>query len=84
MVAWVVSIEVSPIQRHHDGGSCADDVGHPANQNVVDLDGWIGQQPVHLFDRMLELQTAGDGEALANRTDRQGGAVQYAQSGIAE
>src|SRR5271157_5061121 len=62
----VVSIEVSPIHGHDDGGSCTDDVGHPTNQNLIDVDGWIGEQPVHLFDRMLELQTPGGGEALAN------------------
>ena len=80
----VVGIEVGPVQGHHDGGSCADDVGHPADQNIVDVDGWVGEQPVDLLDGMLGLQVTRGGEALANGADRQGGVVQHAEGGIAE
>src|SRR3984957_2411769 len=33
-----VGIEVGPVQCHHDGVACADDVGDPANKNIVDVD----------------------------------------------
>ncbi len=34
----LVGIEVGAVQGHHDGGSRADDVGHPAGEDVVDVD----------------------------------------------
>ncbi|PNE11054.1 MAG: hypothetical protein CR217_11010 [Beijerinckiaceae bacterium] len=37
----------------------------------VDIDPLVGQQPVHLLDRMLGHQAARQGEALADRIDRQ-------------
>jgi hypothetical protein len=47
-------------------------------QNIIDNNGFIRQEPVHLLDGMLRFQTAGGGEALANGTDRQRTTVQHA------
>src|SRR5208282_5879488 len=57
---------VGPIQRYHDGSSCADDVGHPAGEDIVDLDVRVGEQAIDLFGGMLGVQATGGGQALAD------------------
>jgi hypothetical protein len=52
----LVGVKVGPVQCHHDGVACADDVGHPANQDIVDVDHRVGEQAIHLFGGMLEVQ----------------------------
>ena len=66
----VVGIEVGPIHGHHNGVACANDEWHPAHQNIVHVDGGVGEQPVDLLDCMLGLQTARCGQALANGADQ--------------
>ena len=64
--------------------TCADDVGHPAGEDVIDVDHRVGEQAVHLFGRMLGVQTTSGSEALTDRADRKRGAAQHAEGGIAE
>ena len=80
----VIGIEVGPVQRHHDGASRADDIGHPAGEDIVDVDLRVGEQTIHLLGRMLGVQGAGGSEPLANGADREGGAAQHAKGGVAE
>ena len=56
----------------------------PSEPDIIDNEGGIGQKPIHLLDGMPRLQTSGDGEALADRTDSERAAVQYSQSGVAD
>ena len=79
----VIGIEVGPVQRHHDGASRADDIGHPAGEDIVDVDLRVGEQTIHLLGRMLGVQGAGGSEPLANGADREGGAAQHAKGGVA-
>ena len=51
-----VGVEVGPVQCHYDGFACADDVGHPANEYIVDVDHRVGEQAIHLFRSMLGVQ----------------------------
>jgi hypothetical protein len=80
----LVGIEVGPVQCHHDGAACADDVGHPAGEDVVDPDVRIGEQAVDLFGGMLGVQASGGGKAPADGADRERGATQHANGGVAE
>ena len=64
--------------------ACADDVGHPASEDVVDVDLRVGEQAVDLFGGMLGVQATGGGEALTDRADRERAAAQHAEGGIAE
>src|SRR5271167_3464518 len=75
---------VGPVQGHHDGGSCADDVGHPAGEDVIDVDLRVGEQAIHLLGGMLGVQAAGSGQPLADGADRKGGAAQHTEGGVAE
>ena len=80
----VVGIEVGPVQGHQNGGSCADDVGHPAGEDGIDVDLGVGKQAVDLLGGMLGVQAAGGGEAPADRADRKGTAAQHAERRVAE
>jgi hypothetical protein len=70
--------------RHGCGAAEADDVGHPANKDIVDVDHWVGEQAIHLFGGMLEVQATCGGEALTDHADRKRSAAQHAEGGIAE
>ena len=37
----------------------------PKCQDLVDIDAWAGQHPIHLLDRMPDIQAAGDRQAAA-------------------
>ena len=50
----------------------------------VDIDPLVGQQPVHLLDRMLGYQAARQGEALADRIDRQRSGLDDAEGGVGQ
>ena len=76
-----VGVEVGPVHRHRDVRSDSHDVGHPADQQRVDIDGWIGQQPVHLFDRMLGQAPAGQRQALADHGDRKRSGLDHPKRG---
>jgi hypothetical protein len=80
----LVRLEVGPVQCHNDGASRADDVGHPAGDDVVDVDLRVGEQTIDLLGRMFGVQAAGGSEALTNSADREGGAAQHAKGGVAE
>ena len=80
----VVSIEIGPVHRHDDGGARADDVGHPQGQDLIDFDAVVGQQAVHLLDRVLGRPAARRGEAMSDSRNRERGAVQDADRGIAQ
>ena len=71
MVAWPSASKsvqsMATLMLHRD----PDHVGDPVAQCGVDIDPLVGQQPVHLLDRMLGHQAARQGEALADRIDRQ-------------
>jgi len=67
----------------HDGATFANDERHPAKQDVIDINGGIGEQTVDLLDSVLRLQTTGSSEALANGTDRQRAAMQHAKGRVA-
>src|SRR4029077_6301240 len=77
-------IKVGPVQCHHDGVACADDVGHPTNKNVVDVDHRVGEQAIHLFGGMFGVQTTCGGEALTDHADRKRRAAQHPESSIAK
>ena len=59
-------------------------VGDPVAQCGVDIDPLVGQQPVHLLDRMLGYQAARQGEALADRIDRQRSGLDDAEGGVGQ
>ena len=80
----LVGIEIGPVQCHHDGVACADDVGHPANQDIVDVDHRVGEQAIDLFRGMLGVQATCGGEALTDHADRKRRAAQHAEGSIAE
>jgi hypothetical protein len=67
----LVGVEVGPIQCHHDGVACADDVGHPAGKDAIDVDVRVGEQSVDLLGRVLGVQTSGGRESLADGADRE-------------
>jgi uncharacterized Zn finger protein len=52
----VIGIKIRPVHHHHDGASLTDNLRHPANQNFIDIDGWVGEKPVHVLHRMLEIR----------------------------
>jgi hypothetical protein len=72
------------VRRHHDGVACTDDIGHPANEDIVDVDHRVGQQAIHLFRGMFWVQATCSGEALADRADGERSAAQHAEGGITE
>ena len=80
----LVCLEIGPVQCHHNGVAWADDVRHPAGKDIVDLDLWVGEQAIDLVGRMFGVQAAGGGEALADGADREAGAAQHAEGGVAE
>jgi len=80
----LVGVEVGPVQCHHDGGSCANDVGHPTGEDVIDVDLGIGEQAIDLLGGMLGVQAANGGKAPADGADRERGAAQHAEGGVRE
>ena len=79
----VIGVEIGPVHGHHDGSAGTDNEGHPAHQDVVDLNGWIGEQAIDLLDRVFRLQTSCGSKALADGADCQTTAVQQAKSSVA-
>ena len=53
-------------------------------QRGIDVDAFIGQQPVHLLDGVLGHQAARQGKALPDRVDREGCSFDDAEGGIGE
>jgi hypothetical protein len=53
-------------------------------QRGIDVDPLIGQQPVHLLDRMLGHPTAGQGEPQSDRVDRQRRGLDDAERGVGQ
>jgi hypothetical protein len=49
------SVEVGPVQCHHDGAACTDDVGHPANEDIVDVLWRNGDDIAQAFQPPLEV-----------------------------
>jgi len=50
---FAVGVELGPIHGHIDAGAGSHRVGNRAAQCGVDVASLVGQQPVHLLDRML-------------------------------
>jgi hypothetical protein len=61
--------EIGPIHRHQDVPPLADLVRHPAGEAVPHTDAVVAEQSVHLLDRMLGHQAAGQG--LTDQRHRQ-------------
>ncbi len=49
----IVVIKVGPVHSHFDTLAVTDRIRHPPHEQLLDLDALIGQQPIHLFDRVL-------------------------------
>jgi hypothetical protein len=79
-----VGVEIGPIHGHIDAAPGSYHVGDPVAQCGVDIDPLVGQQPVHLLDRMLGHQAARQGEALADRIDRQRSGLDDAEGGVGQ
>jgi hypothetical protein len=79
-----VGVELGPIQGHVDIGARSHDVANPVAQRGVDIDPMIGQQPIHLLDRMLGHKAARQSQALSDRIDRQGGGLDDAERGVGQ
>ena len=79
-----VDVEIGPIHGYIDTGAGSHHVGNPVAQRGVDIDPLVGQQPVYLLDRMLGHEAARQGEALADRIDRQGSRLDDAEGGVSQ
>ena len=66
-----VGVELGPVHRHRDAVAFADHVRHPMPQQGIDVDALVGQQPVHLLDRVLGQPPACQRQTLADQADRQ-------------
>ena len=66
-----VGVEFGPVHRHRDAVALADHVVLPMPQQGIDVDALVGQQPVHLLDRMLGQPPARQRQTLADQADRQ-------------
>ena len=66
-----VGVEFGPVHRHRDAVALADHVRHPMPQQGIDVDALVGQQPVHLLDRVLGQPPACQRQTLADQADRQ-------------
>ena len=53
-------------------------------QSRVDVDPFVGQQPVHLFDRVFGDQPACQGKTLSDRINRQGCGSEDAESCVGQ
>jgi len=53
-------------------------------QRGINVDSLVGQQPVHLFDRVLGHPAPRQSEPVADRINRQGGCLDDAQGGIGQ
>jgi hypothetical protein len=79
-----VRVELGPVHRHVDAAARSHHVRHPVTQCDVDIDPLVGQQPIHLLDRMLGHQAACQGKPLTDGIDRQGRGLDYAQGGVGQ
>jgi hypothetical protein len=53
-------------------------------QCSIDIDTFVGEQPVHLFDGMFGDQAAGQGQSLTDGVDREGRRPDDAECGVGE
>jgi len=67
----VIGVELGPIQGDHDAVPAAHHIGHPVNQQCINIDPTVGQHSVHLLDRMLGQPSARQCQPLADHADRQ-------------
>lgn len=80
----VILVKLGPIHGNNDFLTLGDDVGHPIVEQVAQVELGVGQQAVDLFDGVLAVKAAGDGEAVANGMDSEGAGLEDAEGGIGE
>ncbi len=80
----VVGVEVGPVERDHDLRSPADHEGHPAREQVPDIDAGVREEAVHLLDRVLGLKLLGDRQRPAEGADRELSTLQRAHRRVGE
>ncbi len=66
-----VGIEIRPVHGHNNTVALSHNVGHPVNQQGVDINAAIRQQPINVLDDMLWQQTFRQRQALANQANHQ-------------
>jgi len=79
-----IGVEIGPIHDHIDASAGSRHGGNPVAQRGVDIDSLVGQQPIHLLDRMLGHQATRQGEAVADRIDHQGSGLDGAEGGVGQ
>jgi hypothetical protein len=67
----IVAVELGPVHCHRDAVAAADNVRHPVDQQGIDINSPVGQQPVHLLDRVLGQSPARQRQPLADQADRE-------------
>ena len=77
-----VGIEIGPVHGDLDGGAGAGDLADPMGEDGVEVDPWVGQQPVHLFDGVLCFQPARDRQPLSDGVHREGTGAHDAERGV--
>jgi hypothetical protein len=74
--------EVGPVHCYDDFLALADDVLHPRREQLPDIDAWVAQQPVDLFDGVFVGFAPRLRQAMTDDRHRERGAGRHTQSGI--
>ena len=80
----LIRIEVGPVHRNLYVAARPHHVTDPVEQDGVDVDPIVGQQPVHLLDRVFGDQAARQCEPLTDRIDRQRRGSDDPERGVGE
>lgn len=82
--AVVILVELGPVHGDDNFLALGHDIGDPIMEQLPGAELGIGEQAVNLFDGMLAVNTAGNGEAITDGMNGEGAGLEHALSGICQ